>query len=56
MRPPSQPTVNFFTRVPVEVDERRRRLQAQTGYSVPRLVDEALRCLEDRLQSHEVAA
>jgi hypothetical protein len=56
MRPPAQPAVNFFTRVSVETDERRRRIQARTGYSVPRLVDEALRSLEDRLQTeHRMA-
>jgi hypothetical protein len=48
---PAQPAISLSTRVSVETDERRRRLQARTGYSVPRLVDEALRNLEDRLQT-----
>jgi hypothetical protein len=56
MQPPAQPAVNFFTRVSPETDKRRRRLQARTGYSAPRLVDEALRCLEDRLLQTEHSA
>ena len=49
MRPRAKPVVNFFTQVSIETDERRRRLQQRTGYSVPRLVDEALRELETKL-------
>ena len=49
MRPQAKPGVNFFTRVDIETDDRRRRLQERTGYSVPRLVDEALRNFEDSL-------
>ena len=49
MRPQAKPGVNFFTRVDIETDDRRRRLQQRTGYSVPRLVGEALREFEDNL-------
>jgi hypothetical protein len=42
----AQPKVNFYTQVSVAVDARRRRIQEQTGYPLPRLVDEALRALE----------
>ena len=49
MRQQAKPRVNFFTQVSIETDERRRRLQERTGYSVPRLVDEALRELETNL-------
>jgi hypothetical protein len=42
----AQPKVNFYTQVNLAVDERRRRIQARTGYPLPRLVDEALRVLE----------
>ena len=49
MRPQAKPRVNFFAQVSIDTDERRRRLQQRTGYSVPRLVDEALRELETNL-------
>jgi methionyl-tRNA formyltransferase len=49
MRPQAKPGVNFFTRVDIETDDRRRRLQERTGYSAPRLVGEALRDFEDNL-------
>ena len=49
MRPQAKPRVNFFAQVSIDTDERRRRLQERTGYSVPRLVDEALRELETNL-------
>ncbi len=42
----AQPKVNFYTQVSLAVDERRRSIQARTGYPLPRLVDEALRALE----------
>lgn len=51
-RPQAKPRVNFFTQVSIETDERRRRLQERTGYSVPRLVDEALRELETTLDAN----
>jgi hypothetical protein len=44
--------VNFFTRVDLETDERRRRHQQRTGYSAPRLVDEALREFEASLDGN----
>jgi hypothetical protein len=53
MRTTAQPAVNFFTRVSLETDERRRRLQARTGYSGPELVDEALQTLERALDERE---
>lgn len=40
------PKVNFFCQVGVGTDERRRRIQARTGWAMPRLVDEALAALE----------
>jgi hypothetical protein len=46
MRSQAKPAVNFFTRVDIETDDRRRRLQERTGYSAPRLVGEALRIFE----------
>jgi hypothetical protein len=49
MRPPAQPAINFFTRINIETDKRRRRLQERTGYPAPRLVDEALRAFETDL-------
>jgi hypothetical protein len=52
MRTPAKPGVNFFTRVDPETDERRRRLQQRTGYSAPRLVDEALRKFEANLDGN----
>ncbi len=48
---PAQPKVNFYTQVSVDVDARRRRIQAQTGYPLPRLIDEALSALELSLDS-----
>lgn len=52
MHTQAKPGMNFFTRVDLETDERRRRLQQRTGYSLPRLVDEALRELEANLDGH----
>jgi hypothetical protein len=49
VRPQAKPGVNFFTRVDIETNERRRRLQARTGYSAPRLVGEALQDFENNL-------
>jgi hypothetical protein len=43
---PAQPTVALATRVPIEVDARRRRLQEQTGKTVPELIDQAFLLLE----------
>jgi hypothetical protein len=44
-----QPSVNFHARIDLDTEERRRRLQAQTGLSASRLVKEAFRELEQRL-------
>jgi hypothetical protein len=52
MRSQAKPAVNFFTRVDIETDDRRRRLQERTGYSAPRLVGEALRIFENNLVAH----
>ena len=41
-----QPTFNFHARIDCDTEERRRRLQAQTGLSAPQLVREAFRELE----------
>jgi hypothetical protein len=42
MRTPAQPRVNFYIQVAPATDKLRRRLQAATGFSAPRLVTEAL--------------
>jgi hypothetical protein len=44
-----QPSINFHARIDLDTEERRRRLQAQTGLSASRLVREAFRELERRL-------
>jgi hypothetical protein len=45
----AQPKVNFYTQVSLEAHERRQRIQARTGYSMPQLVAEALEALEHSL-------
>jgi hypothetical protein len=50
MRAPGKPAVSFFTRVDLETDARRRRLQERTGKTLPNLVAEALRLMELELQ------
>jgi hypothetical protein len=35
-----QPSINFHARIDLDTEERRRRLQAQTGLSASRLVEE----------------
>ena len=44
-----QPRFSFSARIDLDTEERRRRLQAQTGLSAPGLVREAFRELERRL-------
>jgi hypothetical protein len=44
-----QPSINFHARIDLPTEERRRRLQEQTGLSAPQLVSEAFRELERRL-------
>jgi hypothetical protein len=46
-----QPTINFHARIDLDTEERRRRLQAQTGLSASRLVEEAFRQLERQLSA-----
>ena len=46
-----QPSVNFHARIDLDTEQRRRRLQAQTGLSASRLVEEAFRELELRLNA-----
>jgi hypothetical protein len=48
----AQPKVNFYTQVSLEAHERRQRIQALTGYSMPQLVSEALQALERSLDRH----
>jgi hypothetical protein len=48
---PPQPAVNFHARIDLETEKRRRRLQAQTGLSAPRLVGEAFLALERYLRN-----
>lgn len=47
----AQPSVSFATRVNSATDERRRRLQEQTGLTAPALLKEAMKLLEDRLEA-----
>jgi hypothetical protein len=49
----AQPKVNFYTQVSIEAHERRQRIQARTGYSMPQLVNEALQVLELSLDRHQ---
>ena len=56
MRAQAKPGVNFFTRVDLETDDRRRRLQQRTGLSAPRLIADALRELEAHLETRVRAA
>jgi hypothetical protein len=57
MTPPAEPRVGLNTRIDIATDERRRRLQRRTGLSAPRLIAEALRVFEARLEADsEVAA
>jgi hypothetical protein len=51
--PRAQATVAFASRVPTEVDERRRRLQARIGCTVPVLISKALQALEHSLLSRD---
>jgi len=51
MRTPAQPKVNLYTQVNLETDELRRRLEARTGFSLTRLVTEALQQFEKHLSS-----
>ena len=51
MATPPQQSINFHARIDVETEERRRRLQAQTGLSASRLVEEAFRELERQLNT-----
>jgi hypothetical protein len=50
-----QPSINFHARIDLDTEQRRRRLQSQTGLSAPRLVGEALRVYEQQLDSGHVA-
>ena len=47
----AQPTISFASRVPAEVDRRRRRLQAQIRCTMPELFSVALQALERSLNS-----
>jgi hypothetical protein len=49
----AQPKVNFYTQVSLEAHERRQRIQARTGYSMPQLVAEALVALERSIDRHQ---
>jgi hypothetical protein len=51
MRTPAQPRVNFYTSVSLETDALRRRLEAATGYSLSKLVSEALQLFEKNLSN-----
>jgi hypothetical protein len=46
-----KPSFNFHARIDRDTEERRRRLQTQTGLSAPQLVSEAFRELERRLNT-----
>jgi hypothetical protein len=45
----AQPKVNFYTQVSLDADDRRRRLQERTGYTMPQLVSEALKAFGSSL-------
>jgi hypothetical protein len=45
-QPAAQPTISFATRVPLDVDARRRLLQQKIGCTVSELIDRALTELE----------
>jgi hypothetical protein len=55
MRTIAQPAVNFFARVNVETDKRRRRLQEELGLTGSELIDRALRSLESQVQAKQDA-
>jgi hypothetical protein len=44
-----QPSINFHARIDLDTEERRRRLQSQTGLSASQLVREAFQELERHL-------
>jgi hypothetical protein len=46
-----QPSINFHARIDLDTEGRRRRLQAQTGLSASRLVEEAFRELERHMNT-----
>jgi hypothetical protein len=46
-----QPSINFHARIDLDTEDRRRRLQAQTGLSAPDLIREAFRELEQQLKA-----
>jgi len=51
MRTLAQPKVNLYTQVSLETDALRCRLEARTGFSLTRLVTEALQLFEKHLSS-----
>ena len=51
MRMPAQPRVNFYVQVDLATNERRRRLEAATGFSASRLLTEALQLFEKHLSN-----
>jgi hypothetical protein len=53
MRTKAKLGVNFYTQVSPDTDRRRRRLQEELGLTVRELVDKALRCLENQVQSRQ---
>jgi hypothetical protein len=55
MRTTAQPAVNFFTRVSLDTDKRRRRLQEKLGLTGPELIDRALQSLENQVQAEQNA-
>ena len=44
------PSFSLATRIPVDTDERRRRLQRTLDCSVPDLVDRAFKALEEKIE------
>jgi hypothetical protein len=51
MRKPREPRVTLYTSVSEATDELRRRLEARTGFTLTRLVTEALQQFEKHLSS-----
>jgi hypothetical protein len=50
------PTCSFATRVRLDVDERRRRLQRLLDCTVPDLIDQALAALDEKIERDHQAA
>jgi hypothetical protein len=52
----AKPSVAFATRVDLDTDECRRRLQQRTGLSTPDLLRQAMRLFEERIETENCEA